>query len=97
MVDVKKIKENVSKVTNKISNSKLPTHKHCRICGTSISPNADPRVCKAQECLDQHDKNTRNEKPRTTVGWKGLINDPDLDNSFNIDKEIETSTFRKRD
>ena len=25
------------------------------------------------------------EKPRTTVGWKGLINDPDLDGSFNID------------
>lgn len=24
------------------------------------------------------------EKPRTTVGWKGLINDPHLDNSFNI-------------
>ena len=24
------------------------------------------------------------EKPRTTVGWKGLINDPDLDNSFAI-------------
>jgi 3-deoxy-7-phosphoheptulonate synthase len=24
------------------------------------------------------------EKPRTTVGWKGLINDPGLDNSFNI-------------
>src|SRR5688500_18272436 len=23
------------------------------------------------------------EKPRTTVGWKGLINDPDLDGSFN--------------
>ena len=28
------------------------------------------------------------EKPRTTVGWKGLINDPDLDNSFNIDKGL---------
>jgi len=26
------------------------------------------------------------EKPRTTVGWKGLINDPDLDGSFNITK-----------
>src|SRR4051794_22770424 len=25
------------------------------------------------------------EKPRTTVGWKGLINDPDLDGSFRID------------
>lgn len=28
------------------------------------------------------------EKPRTTVGWKGLINDPDLDQSFNINKGL---------
>ncbi|HEY5264456.1 MAG TPA: 3-deoxy-7-phosphoheptulonate synthase [Steroidobacteraceae bacterium] len=28
------------------------------------------------------------EKPRTTVGWKGLINDPDLDDSFRIEKGI---------
>jgi len=28
------------------------------------------------------------EKPRTTVGWKGLINDPDLNQSFNINKGI---------
>ncbi|MBS1170324.1 MAG: 3-deoxy-7-phosphoheptulonate synthase [Burkholderiaceae bacterium] len=28
------------------------------------------------------------EKPRTTVGWKGLINDPNLDNSFDIVKGI---------
>lgn len=28
------------------------------------------------------------EKPRTTVGWKGLINDPDLDGSFTIDKGL---------
>lgn len=28
------------------------------------------------------------EKPRTTVGWKGLINDPDLDNSFKINKGL---------
>jgi len=26
------------------------------------------------------------EKPRTTVGWKGLINDPDMNDSFNIEK-----------
>lgn len=31
------------------------------------------------------------EKPRTTVGWKGLINDPDLDNSFKINKGLRTS------
>lgn len=29
------------------------------------------------------------EKPRTTVGWKGLINDPDLNGSYNIPKGIE--------
>ena len=29
------------------------------------------------------------EKPRTTVGWKGLINDPDLNESFNISKGVE--------
>ncbi len=28
------------------------------------------------------------EKPRTTVGWKGLINDPDLDGSFQISKGL---------
>ena len=31
------------------------------------------------------------EKPRTTVGWKGLINDPDIDNSFNINKGLRIS------
>ncbi len=28
------------------------------------------------------------EKPRTTVGWKGLINDPDLDDSCHINKGL---------
>lgn len=28
------------------------------------------------------------EKPRTVVGWKGLINDPDLDGSFRINKGL---------
>lgn len=31
------------------------------------------------------------EKPRTTVGWKGLINDPDLDGSFNITQGLHTA------
>ena len=29
------------------------------------------------------------EKPRTTVGWKGLINDPDINETFNIAKGVE--------
>lgn len=28
------------------------------------------------------------EKPRTTVGWKGLINDPDMNSSFQINKGL---------
>jgi len=31
------------------------------------------------------------EKPRTTVGWKGLINDPDLNGTYNINKGLEVS------
>ena len=37
------------------------------------------------------------EKPRTTVGWKGLINDPDLDNSFHINKGLRTARGLLRD
>lgn len=29
------------------------------------------------------------EKPRTTVGWKGLINDPDMDDSFHIERGLK--------
>ena len=31
------------------------------------------------------------EKPRTTVGWKGLINDPDLNGTFKINKGLRVS------
>ena len=31
------------------------------------------------------------EKPRTTVGWKGLINDPHLDGSFDINSGLRTA------
>ncbi|MCB1062339.1 MAG: 3-deoxy-7-phosphoheptulonate synthase [Verrucomicrobiae bacterium] len=31
------------------------------------------------------------EKPRTTVGWKGLINDPGLDSSYNINQGLHVA------
>lgn len=31
------------------------------------------------------------EKPRTTVGWKGLVNDPDINGTFNITKGLRIS------
>lgn len=29
------------------------------------------------------------EKPRTTTGWKGFINDPDMDDSFHVDRGMQ--------
>ena len=29
------------------------------------------------------------EKPRTTVGWKGLINDPHMDGSFDVEAGLK--------
>lgn len=37
------------------------------------------------------------EKPRTTVGWKGLINDPDMDDSFHIEKGLHLARELLRD
>ena len=31
------------------------------------------------------------EKPRTTVGWKGMINDPDMNDSFDIEKGLRSA------
>lgn len=31
------------------------------------------------------------EKPRTTVGWKGLINDPGMDDSFDVQRGLRTA------
>ena len=31
------------------------------------------------------------EKPRTTIGWKGLINDPNLDDSYNMNLGLKIS------
>lgn len=37
------------------------------------------------------------EKPRTIVGWKGLINDPGIDNSFHINKGLRLARTLLRD
>ena len=37
------------------------------------------------------------EKPRTTVGWKGLINDPRIDNSFKINEGLRVARKVLRD
>jgi 3-deoxy-7-phosphoheptulonate synthase len=59
----------------------------------------DPRAAMeyAQKLMHEREKHAKDleivmrvyfEKPRTTVGWKGLINDPYLDESYRIDEGI---------
>ena len=59
----------------------------------------DPRAAidyayRLKSCIDQYTKElcivmrVYFEKPRTTIGWKGLINDPTLDGSFNINQGL---------
>jgi len=49
-------------------------HEGLLVCKPSISQRKRQLIC--------------SEKPRTTVGWKGLINDPDIDNSYQINKGL---------
>ncbi|ACJ18372.1 3-deoxy-7-phosphoheptulonate synthase [Coxiella burnetii] len=50
-----------------------------------------------KRCIDRHAKElciimrVYFEKPRTTVGWKGLINDPQLDGSFQINQGLRVA------
>src|SRR6185503_19206738 len=37
------------------------------------------------------------EKPRTSVGWKGYINDPDMDDSFHVDRGMANARAFLRD
>jgi predicted nucleic acid-binding Zn ribbon protein len=65
MVDTKKMKENISKMTSKVSNAasgRMQAHKHCRVCFTTIKLSAEPRVCKDQACIDKNARDERNEK-----------------------------------
>ena len=63
MVDAKKVKDKISKVSEKVfSCSKNQAHKHCRICQKPIPLSAEPRICKSSECVSKNDRDERNQK-----------------------------------
>ncbi|MDD2566209.1 MAG: 3-deoxy-7-phosphoheptulonate synthase [Candidatus Gracilibacteria bacterium] len=67
------------------------------ITGPCSIHNSDEAIEYAEKLLKIKENNphlflvmrTYFEKPRTTVGWKGLINDPDRDDSCDIEKGLE--------
>ena len=65
MVDAKAIKDKIGKQINKTKSKitqNLPAHKHCRMCGIDINIKSDPRICNSQECIEQLEKQERNDK-----------------------------------
>ncbi len=67
MVDAKKVKDMVAKkssqfVGNIAGGGKVPPHKHCRICHEPISVKVELRVCKQQACIEQNEKDEKNQK-----------------------------------
>ena len=65
MVEAKAIKDKVSKKINNTRSkiaSHITAHKHCRKCGINIDAKSDPRVCKNQECIDQMEKQNKNDR-----------------------------------
>ncbi len=63
----------------------------CSIHDTAAALDYADKLTHAREKLDQElliVMRVYFEKPRTTVGWKGLINDPDLNDSYQIDRGL---------
>ena len=67
------------------------------VCGPCSIHDPESAREYALKLKEQHDALSKNllivmrvyfEKPRTTVGWKGLINDPDLNESYDVNKGI---------
>lgn len=67
------------------------------ICGPCSIHNEDVALeyaAKIRQVREKYNKNLEIvmrcyfEKPRTTVGWKGYINDPDLNETYDIDKGL---------
>jgi 3-deoxy-7-phosphoheptulonate synthase len=63
----------------------------CSIHDTTAALEYAERLQRLAERFEDHlivVMRTYFEKPRTSVGWKGLINDPDLDESYHINKGL---------
>ena len=93
-------RQNISKILSQEDKRLIAVVGPCSIHDTSAAKDYAGRLLEQSELFkDQLQIVMRVyfEKPRTTVGWKGLINDPDLDSSFNIDKGLATARQLLRD
>ena len=85
-------REEISRILNKTSKKFMIVVGPCSIHDIDAAKEYATRLRELKEKLSDYSlviMRVYFEKPRTVIGWKGLINDPDLDNSFNINKGIK--------
>jgi len=97
---VYKSRESISKILAKEDKRLIVIVGPCSIHDTEAAKDYANRLIEESKPLEDQLQIVMRvyfEKPRTTVGWKGLINDPDLDNSFKIDKGLTIARQLLRD
>ena len=84
---VLKTRKEITDIISGASSKKLFIVGPCSIHNTDEALQYGTRLKKLSEIVESHILIVMRvyfEKPRTTVGWKGLINDPCMDNSFKV-------------
>jgi 3-deoxy-7-phosphoheptulonate synthase len=97
---VYKSRESISKILAKEDKRLIVIVGPCSIHDTEAAKDYANRLIEESKPLEDQLQIVMRvyfEKPRTTVGWKGLINDPNLDNSFKIDKGLTIARQLLRD
>ena len=82
----------IKKILDKKSNKFLVVVGPCSIHDIDAAKEYAVKLRNLKKSLSEHSlviMRVYFEKPRTVIGWKGLINDPDLDGSFNINNGIK--------
>jgi 3-deoxy-7-phosphoheptulonate synthase len=85
-------REEISRILNKKSKKFIIVVGPCSIHDIDAAKEYATRLKKLKENLSENClviMRVYFEKPRTVIGWKGLINDPDLDGSFKINNGIK--------
>jgi 3-deoxy-7-phosphoheptulonate synthase len=85
-------RKNIENILTKKDNHLLVIAGPCSIHDTDAALEYAERMIQLKERVDKKIDLVMRvyfEKPRTTVGWKGLINDPFIDSSFNINQGLK--------
>jgi 3-deoxy-7-phosphoheptulonate synthase len=89
---IKKSRQTIKNILNRIDNRLLIIIGPCSIHDPIAALEYATKLKKISDELDNElfiVMRTYFEKPRTTIGWKGLINDPDLNGTYNINKGLK--------